>query len=419
MALPPSFATSAALRGFRPNLIDTQQEAAAPTVAATGGTDLTNRLLQIMGGNLSGTLTGGEKLSALGALLKSVSRGSQTSPQDVMRSIQQQKLQEVQGALQIQELRKQAIQQAQTEASLQSFASRLSNQDRAVFDGLPLAEKIKWATRGETAQFNPVTAELTITSGPNRGSVIGTKNMQAVAGQDSEGVSASPVGRPNTLATFGGVAGRYNEKGVWEPLPTRANFVTETRMINGKPTLVQVDTSTGKWEEVKPAEISEGERKIGFLAQRAASALRNIKKITSETPEAGRPSFGAEAIRGIFGETAANAFTPSARQQVEANQLNALDALLTIGTGQAYNKEQLEGYRKTYFAQLGDSPETAAAKRRAFEEVVQQAKAVAGKNAYLIDEALYGKPSAPKTPKSGGAKTFTIGGKQFTISPKG
>lgn len=414
MALPPSFATSAALRGFRPNLIDTQQEAAAPTVAATGGTDLTNRLLQIMGGNLSGTLTGGEKLSALGALLKSVSRGSQTSPQDVMRSIQQQKLQEVQGALQIQELRKQAMQQALTERSLDAFAARLPEQDRVVFQGLPLEEKIKRANREEGTGFDPVTGQQVYTSGPRTGQVI---ERRATAVPSESG--GAGLGKPGTLVTIGNVPGRINEKGVWEALPTRANFVTETRMINGKPTLVQVDTSTGKWEEVKPAEISEGERKIGFLAQRAASALRNIKKITSETPEAGRPSFGAEAIRGIFGETAANAFTPSARQQVEANQLNALDALLTIGTGQAYNKEQLEGYRKTYFAQLGDSPETAAAKRRAFEEVVQQAKAVAGKNAYLIDEALYGKPSAPKTPKSAGAKTFTIGGKQFTISPKG
>lgn len=92
---------------------DTMPAGAAAATPATGSQpDLTNRLLQIMSGQLGGTLTGGEKLSALGALLKSVSRGSQTSPQDVVRGIQQQKMAEVQGALQIQELRKAAMEQA-------------------------------------------------------------------------------------------------------------------------------------------------------------------------------------------------------------------------------------------------------------------------------------------------------------------
>jgi len=88
---------------------------AAPETPSSGSADLTNRLLQIMSGNLGGTLSGGEKLSALGALLKSVSRGSQQSPQDVLRAVQSQKMQEVQGALQIQELRKAAAEKAQYE----------------------------------------------------------------------------------------------------------------------------------------------------------------------------------------------------------------------------------------------------------------------------------------------------------------
>ena len=409
MALPPSFATSAALRGFRPNLIDTQQEAAAPTVAATGGTDLTNRLHQIMCGNLSGTLTGGEKLSALGALLKSVSRGSQTSPQDVMRSIQQQKLQEVQGALQIQELRKQAIQQAQTEASLQSFASRLSNQDRAVFDGLPLAEKIKWATRGETAQFNPVTAELTITSGPNRGSVIGTKNMQAVAGQDSEGVSASPVGRPNTLATFGGVAGRYNEKGVWEPLPTRANFVTETRMINGKPTLVQVDTSTNEVKEFAAGTPTGEERTAGFLASRFKDSISSLRRLYKEYPDEIIPKTTTNLVQGLFGEDVANRIKSPARQQIEAAQRDAAGAFLTASTGAAYTPAELENVWRAYFPQIGDDASTIAFKQKKWENAIQSIDIKAGRAATGGGGGGQPKPSGPRT--------FTIGGKKITVTP--
>ena len=113
MGLPTSLFNSATLRGYNPQFLNTGTEAETP-MAGGQSPDLTNRLLQVLSGQLGGTLTGGEKLSALGALLKSVSRGSQTSPQQVMQSIQQQKLGEVQGALQIQELQKQAVKQANT-----------------------------------------------------------------------------------------------------------------------------------------------------------------------------------------------------------------------------------------------------------------------------------------------------------------
>lgn len=116
--------------GYQRQFLDTNPVmggAATPAnPAATGREDLTNRLLQVMTGNLGGTLSGGEKLSALGALLKSVSRGSQTSPQQVLQSIQQQKMAEVQGALQIQELRKAAAEKAQTDALKAEYVSKLS-----------------------------------------------------------------------------------------------------------------------------------------------------------------------------------------------------------------------------------------------------------------------------------------------------
>ena len=84
------------------------------------------RLAQIMQGNLAGQLSSGDKLSALGALLKSVSRGSTTTPQQVIQGLQQQKLQEVQGRLQLDQLRKQAEQQAQLNAVRQQYISELS-----------------------------------------------------------------------------------------------------------------------------------------------------------------------------------------------------------------------------------------------------------------------------------------------------
>lgn len=404
MALPPSFATSAALRGFRPNLIDTQQDAAAPTVAATGGADLTNRLLQIMGGNLSGTLTGGEKLSALGALLKSVSRGSQTSPQDVMRSIQQQKLQEVQGVLQIQELRKQAMQQAQTEAGLQAYAARLPEDQRAVFDRLPLEEKIKMATRQESTGFDPVTGQQVYTSGPRTGQVI-ERRTTAVP---SEGGGAG-LGKPGTLVTIGNVPGRINEKGVWEALPTRANFVTETRMINGKPTLVQVDTSTGEVKEFAAGTPTGEERTAGFLASRFKDSISSLRRLYKEYPDEIIPKTTTNLVQGLFGEDVANRIKSPARQQIEAAQRDAAGAFLTASTGAAYTPAELENVWRAYFPQIGDDASTIAFKQKKWENAIKSIDIKAGRAATGGGGGGQPKPSGPRT--------FTIGGKKITVTP--
>jgi hypothetical protein len=83
------------------------------------------KLAQVMGGNLSGTLTGGDKLMALSALLKSVSRGSQTTPQQAIAQLQQQKSAELQNRIAINQARKQAEQQAQLQAVKAQYIAQL------------------------------------------------------------------------------------------------------------------------------------------------------------------------------------------------------------------------------------------------------------------------------------------------------
>lgn len=127
MAIDPlSFAQSRAVRSYNPQFLDTSP-VTTTTSAAGNQPDLANRMLQLMSGDLKGTLSSGDKLSALGALLKSVSRGSQTTPQQVIQGLQQQKMAEIQGQLQIQELRKAAAEKAQREAFLQSGAARITD----------------------------------------------------------------------------------------------------------------------------------------------------------------------------------------------------------------------------------------------------------------------------------------------------
>lgn len=83
------------------------------------------KMAQIMQGNLSGQLSGSDKLLALSSLLRSVSRGRTQTPEQVLQNIQQQKLQEVQGRIQIDQLRKQAEQQAQLGAVKAQYVAQL------------------------------------------------------------------------------------------------------------------------------------------------------------------------------------------------------------------------------------------------------------------------------------------------------
>lgn len=130
-------------------------------------------------------------------------------------------------------------------------------------------------------------------------------------------------------------------------------------------------------------DATESERTAAFLATRVADSVAQLQKYKDS-----RPSLGVEATRKIGGDVPANYLTEENRQIVETNQLDLLDAALTLGTGAAYTKEQLEGYRKTYFPQLGDGPDTIREKNRKLSVILQAARVKAGAAAPLIDRAL-------------------------------
>ncbi len=89
------------------------------------------QLAQIMQGNLAGQLSGSDKLMALSALLRSVSRGRTQNPEQVFQGIQQQKMQEVQGRLQLDQLRKAAERKAQLDALKAEYIANAPNAQAA------------------------------------------------------------------------------------------------------------------------------------------------------------------------------------------------------------------------------------------------------------------------------------------------
>lgn len=126
---------------------------------------------------------------------------------------------------------------------------------------------------------------------------------------------------------------------------------------------------------------SEDERKAAGYALRIQQGLDTIGNVTKETPSAvsqGPVQYGVAKVP-LVGNMASNIITPEARQRVEAAQLDMLDAALTLNTGAAYTKEQLQGLTKSYFPQIGDSEKTVSDKKRRLDDLIQTARIRAGR----------------------------------------
>lgn len=136
------------------------------------------------------------------------------------------------------------------------------------------------------------------------------------------------------------------------------------------------------------AEGTEAERTAAFLTTRVAGGLSELGRLRKADPSAMRPTWGVEAVRTVLGDTAANYLTDTERQQVIAAQTDMVDALLTLGTGAAYTKEQIEGYRRAYFPQLGDDAATVDAKQQKLRLALEAARVKAGRSAGQIDAAM-------------------------------
>jgi hypothetical protein len=169
--------------------------------------------------------------------------------------------------------------------------------------------------------------------------------------------------------------------------------------------------------------VTGEERTAGFLASRLADSLKNLSALDRTAPDASKPGLMekvAENAPWVGGQGTANLVRSADRQQVIANQLDVLDAALTLGTGAAYTREQLVNYRDTYFPALTDKPATVTAKRQKLIALLNAAKIKAGRSAPPeLDVALeaarqqWGGGSqravAPQTRPAGGANATQAG----------
>lgn len=129
--------------------------------------------------------------------------------------------------------------------------------------------------------------------------------------------------------------------------------------------------------------VSEGERKAATLLRRMEGSQSQLQAALKADPKSATPSILAALVGAtpFIGDAQRNIVNSSERQRVEAAQLDILDAALTLGTGAAYTKEQLEGYRRSYFPQIGDSADTVKDKGARLENVIESAYTAAGRAA--------------------------------------
>lgn len=149
----------------------------------------------------------------------------------------------------------------------------------------------------------------------------------------------------------------------------------------------------------KDNQSSESERTAGFLAGRLVDSVTQLGIAAKKTPGAQAPEWGAELARKVTGsDTAANLLTSTDRQIIRAKQMDILDAALTLGTGAAYNAEQLTGYSQSYLPQIGDDPATVASKRQSLRNLLVEAAKKAGNAAPDVQRALAALDAIPDIP---------------------
>lgn len=129
----------------------------------------------------------------------------------------------------------------------------------------------------------------------------------------------------------------------------------------------------------KAAVATEGERKAATLLQRLEFSQKQLDVARKANPSAVTPGLAQNGLEMIGMDAAANALNSTERQQIEGAQLDMLDAALTLGTGAAYTREQLKGYAKSYFPQIGDDDKTVSDKDARLKNVIDAAKIAAGR----------------------------------------
>jgi hypothetical protein len=172
------------------------------------------------------------------------------------------------------------------------------------------------------------------------------------------------------------------------PRAERAPRTQVTQLADGSIALVNLDTGQivpaamdGQPVQAKGAtDAKVSEQQASYNVSRILSAANQIAGVTSKNESANKPGV-LEAAAGSVGLSGtANLARSGDRQVVYGAQRDALDAMLYLATGAAYNKEQLEGITQSYIPAFTDTTQSIDAKRQRWIDLIEAAKIRSGKS---------------------------------------
>ena len=142
-------------------------------------------------------------------------------------------------------------------------------------------------------------------------------------------------------------------------------------------------------EQGPGGKATESQQKTNTLLTRIAGGARDIQNTLAVDPEAQKAGIFETLSRDVLGEgVITRSIAGPERRIVTDAQANMLDAILTLGTGAAYNEEQKIANRVSYFPQYGDSQQEIAIKNQRLNQVIEAARIAAGPLADKFDESI-------------------------------
>lgn len=164
----------------------------------------------------------------------------------------------------------------------------------------------------------------------------------------------------------------------------------------------------------KQEKPTEGEAKYAFNARRLAASAKIMKEVVQNDPSAVSTIFDTSTY---LGRKATGAQT----QRFQSAMADAVDAIITLGTGAAYTEEQLKSARQAVMPQPGDEPEVLADKFDKFMAYAEAAKTAgreAGEDIDIPDIAAAWRQTTSKRPNDAPSATGPNGEKLYFYGGK-
>lgn len=137
------------------------------------------------------------------------------------------------------------------------------------------------------------------------------------------------------------------------------------------------------------AKPTEAQQKTLTLLTRISGGQKDIQSALALDPEAQRAGLFETLSRNVLGEGfVTRGVAGPERRMVTDAQADILDALLTLGTGAAYSREQLIGQTISYFPQYGDTEAEINAKNERLKRLTESARIATGPLAKKFDEVI-------------------------------